>query len=882
MTDKDPNISSMAHQAVEATLREMEEQRRKGKKSAKKAKKDAEAAVSAYAQASAETQGNADDLTDSPAGMGIAACPARAEQRKIFGVCVKCVREGSLAVLACCLMIALAMIGVKSFERSQRLEARRVYVEGEREATRAAQRRVETVFRDLYQNLRTIGRLPGVRGVDRYAKNFSADARTTVQEMYNNLAQSVPLSEFYIVPADMDPDAMDPNTGKSQEPIVTFDHLIVGKVGGSASMRSEGEGDEHETHDEIEEVEIHEYRLMQRQLALFKAQFPTEASFAGLEYPAACGPQVVTCDNSHFDPAHPNDEDRSGLVYSVPFYRPDGSLGGCVSAVVLTTRLRGVVGDGGRALVHRGYGYAVFGEGKNGEHGVAKEHDSDVRMGTMLEGVEYAEVIDAAIRDEEKGWTLWAAGRDEDMWKSVAMRRLERDVFIAEVAVIALPVLLLAIYMLIRRNHMLVTRQNDELMHRVTQRTAELEAAKTAAEAANLAKSRFLASMSHEIRTPVTAILGYADIMREHSGPSMSAVQQAQMLDTIRNAGRHLLIVINDILDLSKIEAEKMTVEKIATPVCEILHEVESLMRARALGKGVSLKVQLGGPIPESIISDPTRLRQVLLNLTGNAVKFTSQGSVTVTARGVANSDRSKKRLVIDVEDTGPGMAEEQAKNLFTAFGQADTSMTRKFGGTGLGLIISRKLAELMGGDVKLEYTTPGKGSCFRLELPLEAEPDAAMVSNLDAVKTSSSLQNEKGEVTLRGRVLLAEDGPDNQRLIAYHLRKAGASVEIADNGRIALEMLAVAQGRGEKFDLLLTDMQMPEVDGYTLASTLRQRGSMIAIVALTAHAMAEDRATCLLAGCDDYASKPIDKEKLLLTCANWMGRPSGAGRKAA
>ena len=460
--------------------------------------------------------------------------------------------------------------------------------------------------------------------------------------------------------------------------------------------------------------------------------------------------------------------------------------------------------------------------------------------------------------------------------------RMDRDVKLVQTIAIATPVLLLIAYVLVRRNHMRVTKQNEALLRSVTERTKELETAKTAAEAANLAKSRFLASMSHEIRTPVTAILGYADIMREHSGPPMTPVQQAQMLDTIRNAGRHLLIVINDILDLSKIEAEKMTVEKIATPVCEILHEVESLMRARALGKGVSLKVQLAAPIPDSIISDPTRLRQILLNLTGNAVKFTSQGSVTVTARPIASSDGTNKQLVIDVEDTGPGMGEEQARNLFTAFGQADTSMTRKFGGTGLGLIISRKLAELMGGDVKLEYTTPGKGSCFRFELPLNAALGANMVSNLDAVKSNSSLENENGEVALKGRVLLAEDGPDNQRLIAYHLRKAGASVEIADNGRIALEMLAVAQAKGDKYDLLLTDMQLPEVDGYTLASTLRQRGSMIAIVALTAHAMAEDRATCLLAGCDDYASKPIDKEKLLATCANWMGRPSGAGRKAA
>ncbi len=875
MTDKDPNISSMAEQAVDAALRDMEQNRRKSKKAAKKVKDKAPAqAVSAdeapRADAVAEA-GAAASKVHASGGKG-------AKVRQAWSVA----KEAALAVCACGLVIAAALLGVRGFEKSQLEDARRNYVEVEAEATQEAQRRVEAVFRELYQNLRTIGRLPGVRGIDRHAKHFSQDSRSTVQEIYNNLAQSVPLSEFYIVPVDMEPDVVDPHTGKLQEPIVTFDHLIVGKIGGDQAVRREGEGDEHEHAEEMEEVEIHEYRLMKRQLALFKEKFPTESSFAGLEYPAACGPQVVTCDNSHFDPAKPDDDDRSGLVYSVPFYGPDGALKGCISAVVLTTRLRGVIGDSGRALVHRGYEYAVFGASDQSPQGPALAHEADVRAGEVAKGLTYAEVIPASIRDMDKGWVLWAAGNEQDLLASASMKRLERDVYIAKAGVISLPLLLLSIYALVRRNHLLVRRQNDVLMASVTERTKELEASKHTAESANLAKSRFLASMSHEIRTPVTAILGYADIMREHNGPPMSAVQQAQMLDTIRNAGRHLLIVINDILDLSKIEAEKMTVEKIATPVCEILHEVESLMRARALGKGVALKVQLAAPIPDSIISDPTRLRQILLNLTGNAVKFTSEGCVTVTARPVVGSDGTSKRLVIDVEDTGPGMFTDQAGNLFVAFGQADTSMARKFGGSGLGLIISSKLAGLMGGAVTLEYTTPGKGSGFRLELPLDAVEGAAMISNLDAVKSNSSLENENGEVALKGRVLLAEDGPDNQRLIAYHLRKAGASVEVADNGRIALEMLAVAQAKGEKYDLLLTDMQMPEVDGYTLASTLRQRGSMIAIVALTAHAMAEDRATCLLAGCDDYASKPIDKEKLLATCANWISRPSGAGRKAA
>lgn len=411
-------------------------------------------------------------------------------------------------------------------------------------------------------------------------------------------------------------------------------------------------------------------------------------------------------------------------------------------------------------------------------------------------------------------------------------------------------------------------------------KTKALVEAKAAADLANSAKSRFLASMSHEIRTPVTAILGYADILREQVDQPMSGLQQAQTVDTIRTAGRHLLTVINDILDLSKIEADKMTVEKIETPICSILREVESLMRSRSSIKGVTLDVVLQGTLPERIMSDPTRVRQILLNLIGNAVKFTSEGSVrvlaTVQQRGPMHS------LVIDVEDTGPGMSDEQAGHLFVAFRQADASMARKFGGSGLGLTISKCFATLMGGSVTLERTEVGKGSCFRLELPLEACAGARMIDSLDAVGTCAESYANAAAVVLKGRVLLAEDGPDNQRLIAYHLRKAGAVVDIADNGRIAMEMMARVHARGERYDLLLTDMQMPDVDGYTLASTLREQGNTISIVALTAHAMPEDRAACILAGCDHYASKPIDKVKLLETCEHWICRQSGAGRRAA
>ncbi|MCX5691590.1 MAG: ATP-binding protein, partial [Planctomycetota bacterium] len=398
---------------------------------------------------------------------------------------------------------------------------------------------------------------------------------------------------------------------------------------------------------------------------------------------------------------------------------------------------------------------------------------------------------------------------------------------------------------------------------------SELREAQARAEMASQTKSAFLANMSHEIRTPLTAILGFADLLREDGNLVAAPELRVQTIDTIRNAGVHLLTVINDILDLSKIEADKMTVERIDTPLVGVLCEVESLMTPRAQGKGVAVATQLRTPVPERIMSDPTRLRQILMNLAGNAVKFTEAGCVTIAA---AIENRTHLPwLIIDVEDTGPGMTPEQAGCLFQAFGQADQTVTRKHGGTGLGLTICRRLARLMGGDVSMARTEPGQGSCFRIELPMEVVQGSRTIHRIDEVGLVTANAAAPAAVKLTGRILLAEDGIDNQRLIGFHLRKAGATVEVAGNGRIAMEMIDRSIAAGTPFDLLLSDMQMPEMDGYSLTRTLRDRGEKLPIIALTAHAMADDRAKCVAAGCDDYVSKPIDKMVLLNTCNTWL-----------
>jgi PAS domain S-box-containing protein len=404
---------------------------------------------------------------------------------------------------------------------------------------------------------------------------------------------------------------------------------------------------------------------------------------------------------------------------------------------------------------------------------------------------------------------------------------------------------------------------------------ADLALALHAAEASSRAKSEFLANMSHEIRTPLTAILGYAELLREDGDIGAARGRRIETIDTIRHAGKHLLTVINDILDLSKIEANKMAVETVEASPADMLVEIESLLRPRATDKGLRFSLRLDSPLPARIRTDPTRLRQILLNLAGNAVKFTRAGSVTIVVR--TRTEGGASRLIIDVEDTGPGMTPQQSARLFAAFSQADSSVTREHGGTGLGLTICRSLARLMGGDVSLDRTEPGRGSCFRVDLPLDPVEGCGMVTSLDAVGAPAGPRPSATPSVLKGRILLAEDSVDNQRLIAFHLRKAGATVDVAEHGGVALDMLDRAGAAGTPYDMLLTDMQMPEMDGYTLARTLRGRGSTLPIVALTAHAMAEDREKCLAAGCDDYATKPITKVELLTVCAAWVGKPGGA-----
>jgi PAS domain S-box-containing protein len=404
------------------------------------------------------------------------------------------------------------------------------------------------------------------------------------------------------------------------------------------------------------------------------------------------------------------------------------------------------------------------------------------------------------------------------------------------------------------------------------------------ARAATQAKSEFLANMSHEIRTPMTAIMGYTDLLYEDGDLGKAPKQRLEYINTIRRNGEHLLSIINDILDLAKIEAGKMIVETIAASPAQIVEDVVSLMRVRSQGKGITLDVVFETDVPETIQTDPTRLKQVLLNLVGNAIKFTELGGVTLRI-GLDQSTPGAAFMRFQVEDTGIGMTPEQTERMFGAFEQADAGTTRKFGGTGLGLKISKRLAEMMGGFITVSSQL-GKGSVFTAVVGVGSLEGVPMIQHEKAGHVVSRPPAPKGvDTQLKGlRILLAEDGPDNQRLISFHLRRAGAEVKVVENGRLAVEALT-ADGTLDGpltdppgFDLLLTDMQMPELDGYGAARMLRAKGCTMPIVALTAHAMAGDAEKCIGAGCDAYASKPIDKDTLLATC---RGAVEARGAKA-
>lgn len=384
------------------------------------------------------------------------------------------------------------------------------------------------------------------------------------------------------------------------------------------------------------------------------------------------------------------------------------------------------------------------------------------------------------------------------------------------------------------------------------------------AEAANHAKTAFLSNMSHEIRTPMTAILGFTEVLKRGLDPSET--EKARHLNTISNSGTHLLELINDVLDLSKVESGAMEVESIPCKAAFISNEVVHVLKVKAQEKGIGLKIDVENELPSHIMSDPSRLRQIVTNLVGNAIKFTEQGGVTVGLE--YKQDSNDPRMLIKVSDTGIGMSEKQLSTIFEAFIQADASITRRFGGTGLGLSISRKLALAMQGDI-IVTSEEGKGSTFMLTVPVGDISEFPMLT-IDQVHESF---REVETVTAKDwtfpecRALVVDDGPENRELLSVVLGDLGIAITTAENGKEGLDE-ALKGG----YDVVLMDIQMPVMDGYEAVAAMRSGGITLPIVALTANAMKGYEQKVISAGFSHYMTKPIDLDRLTNLLADLLG----------
>lgn len=417
----------------------------------------------------------------------------------------------------------------------------------------------------------------------------------------------------------------------------------------------------------------------------------------------------------------------------------------------------------------------------------------------------------------------------------------------------------------------------NELERRVEERTAEirlsqerlqqanaaLTVARDQADAANRAKSAFLANMSHEIRTPMSAVLGFIDILDDDD--DSSPAERDSCIETIRSNARHLLALINDILDLSRVEAGQVSVERQPFRPRELLQDITGLLQPRADAKNLTLRVRVEADVPPVVATDEGRLRQILMNLIGNALKFTERGCVEIVLRR-QDAAANRPQLQFQVIDTGIGIARDRIEEIFLPFVQADDSVTRRYGGTGLGLTISRQLAHRLGGDVTAS-SEPGAGSNFELTVPVDLA-EVSLPERTPPVPAADFPPTERPEGL---HVLLAEDCEDLARLYIRMLSLRGCEVVHAENGQQAVRLALDSQQSERPFDVVVMDMQMPVQDGYAATRELRKSGYAGPVIAYTAHAMTGDRDRCLQAGCDDYLRKPATTELLLAAIRNVM-----------
>ncbi len=552
----------------------------------------------------------------------------------------------------------------------------------------------------LYQGLRTLARLPVTRMLNADASNLDRHGRQSMQEVYNNLYSNISLSEVYLIQKGFDADRVNPSTGKPSSPMLTFDRYIVGKT---------ALGKAQPANDEIEEIEDFEYRVMQQQMARLQAEYADEKAIVGLAYPAITSAEVLTCDNSQYSPLNPREQDRMGIVYSLPVFDVNGRFHAMVSGVILSNVLRTLLPSSHYVLRHRENGITVLPDRLGGWQYSSEQ----IAQGVPNEGLIYSSVIRMPIKDISGDWLLWVGVEEDEFWRQPQIQALNLFMGVVMVAVLLLGTLVLFIMRLSSRQRMLVQHQNGLLELRVRKRTAKLREANRRLEMANHAKAEFLSRVSHELRTPLNAIIGYSELIMEDSEEAGLA-HLVKDSHRVHSAGVHLLALIDEVLDISKIEAGHM---ELCLEPFEIRRMVESLLATVAPlmeKNGNRFRIKYLAE-PGRMIADQGKLCQILLNLLSNAAKFTQEGEVCLEIDSIGHPEQGEVRFCIT--DTGIGMSPAQLERIFDEFIQADTRVARDYGGTGLGLAISRRLCELMGGKIDVS-SEEGQGSVFCVDMP--------------------------------------------------------------------------------------------------------------------------------------------------------------------
>ncbi len=739
----------------------------------------------------------------------------------------------------------LFVLGInRSHEEAIRTAKAHFLVEAH-EQTQLVTAELDRAFIGLNASLGAIAQIPSVRKLSGSRQPLSPDAWVIIDELYRSAYRSLSISEIYLVPANFDPDAIDPVTKRKQVPLVEFDRYIVGNVGGEDGER-------------VEEEESDEYRLIRDQLRWMSANIPQQSGLRSKFYMALSGHEVRTCDNSLFDPKHPLESDRAGIVYSVPVYDMEGALGGAVSGIILVKRMASLLPNPFFELRNVGLGLQIRGNGD------AKTTAADTNKSTApdLRRTIFEEVIPLQVPDLAGGWEVRSSIPMEEFWGSDETRTISEFSFRGMVGVMVASFLAAVLVNLLLRNRFELELANQELEERV--RESILLAAE--ARVASQAKSEFLANMSHEIRTPLNGILGMICSMLEDPIPRPIY----EDLTIVKSSTDALLQILNDILDLSKIEAGKVELSATDVDLRALIESVMVLFAAKADERNQQIVSYVADEVPAMIMVDPLRLRQILLNLISNSLKFTgADGSVVVQAH-CDPPDSQARYLYIAISDTGIGMNQEVLTKLFRPFVQADASTTRKYGGTGLGLSISMRLLNLMAGKLQVK-SKEGVGSCFYLSIPLVEgmAPETPSQGNA-LVEVPLSIPNLENGL----RILLVEDNLVNQKVALRLLHRRGHSVTTLLNGQEAVALYDSKIATGEAaFDVILMDCQMTVMDGYEATAYIRARergtGQRIPIIALTANAMHGDKSRCVEAGMDGYVAKPLEPQQLFDEIAN-------------